>query len=315
MSRGRFEWKGSRQWKMLVPLLLAGTLKAAGRQSALSEGEACVSGKPAFDRRGQEASAGILLRVATFNVHGGGNIPLLAQSIEASPSLRAADVLMIQEIEQRLDLDGPKELAGSLGLEFVYAPARPIPHGTHGLAILSRHPIRDPEIFDLERFDLGYHSRRRIALAATIETRGVPLRLYNVHLDTRLNLEQRTRQLRPVLEQALAQPRAVVGGDLNTIRAISPLLPFLPLPLPGLGQASALDDLLRRMGFATPFAEIGATGPLGMRLDGLFPYEAPVVGYGKEAGIEVSDHLPLWIDLELPLEDEAAPLAPVAAPH
>src|SRR5207245_1611710 len=211
--------------------------------------------------------------------------------VSRTPRLRSADVLLLQEIEQYPDDDRPAALARALGADLVYAPARPAGRGTHGLAILSRLPLRDLAVVALPHHDLVYGNRRRIAPAATVDVGGEPLRIFNIHLDTRLAPEQRMDQLEPVAGLASQATRAVVGGDLNTINSVAPLLPALPVPLPGFSQGPLVDQFMRAHGFAAPLASIGATGPLGMRLDAFYVKGARVEASGKEASVTVSDHV------------------------
>lgn len=161
------------------------------------------------------------LRVVSFNVHYARDLELLTRSLKSNPALQGADIFLIQEIESYAaeGASRARKLAEALGLNYVYAPARTtLTGGTHGLAILSRYPLTEIEVLALPRNDLGSRTRRRIALGATVEAAGRRLRLYNLHLDTRINIEERLAQLAPVLEAARRQPldAVVIGGDFNT---------------------------------------------------------------------------------------------------
>ena len=239
------------------------------------------------------------VRVVTFNVHFGADVPGLARAIRGNPRLNQADILLLQEIESHPGDDRAARLAEALSLNLVYAPARIEGDGTHGLAILSRYPMRDLEVLSLKHYDLGFRgTRRRIAMAATVEMPGRAVRVYNVHLDTRLTPEERLLQLEPVVAEAVKQPAAIVGGDFNTINAVSSLLPLVPVPLPGFSQAAGLDAYMQSKGFAAPFAGIGRTHRFPMRLDAVYARGLKVEGEGKETSVTVSDHFPLWVDLQ-----------------
>ena len=181
---------------------------------------------------------------------------------------READVLLIQELPNGLSARALEELGSRMGLPFAHTAERHV--GAPSLALLSRFPLRDLEILYLPQFDLGYRSRRRIAIAATLPFAGESVRVYNVHLDTRIRLSERIRQLKPVVERALASPRAIVGGDVNTIRSVPLMLPWIPLPLPGFSQAPGLDAHMKSLGFEAPLEHVSWTGPLRMRLDSIF---------------------------------------------
>ena len=252
------------------------------------------------------------LRVVTFNVHLGANVPGLVLAFHSNPELRRADVLMLQEIERHPGDDRAARLAEALNLNLVYAPARVEGNGTHGLAILSRYPLSDLEVIALKHYDLGYKgTRRRIAMAATVHLPDRTVRVYNVHLDTRLTPEERELQLEPVVSEALRQPVALIGGDFNTINAVSALLPLLPVPVPGFSQAAAIDAYMKSKGFTTPFERIGRTHQFPMRLDAVYARGLAVEREGKEMSVDVSDHYPLWIDVKVPW---AATLAPPGRP-
>jgi endonuclease/exonuclease/phosphatase family metal-dependent hydrolase len=246
------------------------------------------------------ARPGDALRVVTFNVHFGADVPGLAEAILSNPELGRADVLLLQEIEKHPGDDRAAELAEALNLNLVYAPARIEGDGTHGLAILSRYPMSDLEVIRLKSYDLGFRgTRRRIAMAATVHLPDRDVRVYNVHLDTRLKPEERLLQLAPVVAEAVKQPVALVGGDFNTINAVTSLLPLVPVPVPGFSQAGGLDAYMRSQGFATPFERIGRTHHFPMRLDAVYARGLPVEREGKEMSVDVSDHFPLWVDVKV----------------
>jgi endonuclease/exonuclease/phosphatase family metal-dependent hydrolase len=246
------------------------------------------------------AAPGDALRVVTFNVHFGADVPALAGAIRSNPELRQADVLLLQEIEKHPGDDRAAELAQALSLNLVYAPARIEGDGTHGLAILSRYPLSDLEVIRLKQYDLGFRgTRRRIAMAATVHLPGRDVRVYNVHLDTRLKPEERLLQLEPVVDEAMKQPVALVGGDFNTINAVTSLLPLVPVPVPGFSQAAGLDAYMKSKGFATPFERIGRTHHFPMRLDAVYARGLTVEREGKEMSVDVSDHYPLWVDVKV----------------
>jgi endonuclease/exonuclease/phosphatase family metal-dependent hydrolase len=247
------------------------------------------------------------LRVVSFNVHRGDELRRLAREILDSRALRDADLFLLQEIESHPDEGGSRarSLARMLELNHVYAAARPAGDGgaTHGLAILSRHRITGARVIELPRYDLRYNSRRRIALAATVDVDGRPVHVYDVHLDTRLAPDERVAQLRPVIDDVKRGPAGelvIVGGDLN----------FAPVRwrwrvIPG-GRADHVGPIDRAMaaaGLTPATGDVGATARMfgvGLRLDALYARGAAVVGAGVAREVTASDHLPVWIDLAWP---------------
>lgn len=253
------------------------------------------------------AAAPTGLRIVSFNVHYAPDVAALADSIKETAALKDADIFLLQEIES-YPSEGEsrtRKLAEALELNYIYAPARYTDGGgTHGLAILSRYPLHDAKILPLPRFDLGARTRRRIALAATVDIAGRPLRLYNVHLDTRINTADRLEQLRPVLEAARQEKvgDVIIGGDFNTnpFRWL-----FNRLPIFRSDQAGAVDEFMQEHGFRTPLAELGSTMSKALfraRLDALYLRGLKASDAGVDRDVGVSDHFPVWVDLAWPTE-------------
>jgi len=245
-----------------------------------------------------EESARPSLRIATFNVHAASAVALV-RGIASARSVSAADVLLLQEMESSGSEreSRVRQVARQLGMHYAYAPAYArYDGGSHGIAVLSRFPLRDVEVIELPRFEVYFNSARRIALGATVAVGGGALRVYSVHLDNRVNPSARLRQLAPVLERAERDTGAVIiGGDLNT----TPFHWFANvIPVVWAGQAERLETAVRARGYATPAVGAGATSKwFGMRLDALFtrgltPLEAVV-----DRSVRMSDHLPLWVDV------------------
>ncbi|MCB9564465.1 MAG: endonuclease/exonuclease/phosphatase family protein [Kofleriaceae bacterium] len=246
------------------------------------------------------------LRVVTFNAHYGEDVAALAAALTDSPDLAGADVVLMQELEDQPDEGSSRasRLADLLAMNYVYAPARPSGAGTHGLAILSPHPMARVQVMELPHADIGFHSRRRIALAADVEIAGVAVRVVDVHLDTRLGVADRLRQLRPAVIDL--DDRVVVGGDLNTLpwAWLEGVVPDLPAQA-ALDEdaARAVDELMTALDFATPTAALGATDNdpiLDARLDSLYPRGLGVRDAAVARDVDASDHFPVRVDLAPP---------------
>lgn len=242
-------------------------------------------GEPA--RPSAAAAAATALRVVTWNVEYRTPAARLIDALRSEPALAAADVLLLQEIgpDRRGGPDRSARIAAALGLGFVYA---------HGLAIAARWRLREAALMALPAAALPYNRRRRVALAATVESAVGPIRLVTVHLDTRLNLAERAAQLAPALADLPA--RAIVGGDLNT-------LPFRfaagALPIGRADQAGGLDAFLAERGFALPARAAGATHRTGLRLDAIYARGCDAAPAQVLRTVRVSDHFPLWCDVTL----------------
>lgn len=141
--------------------------------------------------------------------------------------LDRADVLLLQE----MDAPATAHIAAQLGMEYVYYPAtiHPASGRPFGVAILSRWPIRDDHKIVLPDFADSRDPAAKVAAAAVIWVRGVPVGVVNVHLQLGLSATQTREQLRTAADCAFsvacAHPAApllpplrhvVVAGDFNT---------------------------------------------------------------------------------------------------
>ena len=238
------------------------------------------------------------LRLVTFNVHAE-SADALVLGIQSSRTMSSADLFLLQEMESSASEaeNRARQIARRLDMHFAYAPAYARwDGGSHGVAVLSRFPLRDIEVIELPRYDVYFNSGRRIALGATADIDGGALRVYSVHLDNRINTSARVRQLAPVLERAEHDTDAVIiGGDLNT----SPFCWLAHvLPVVCTRQAARLEAAVRQRGYATPAVGVGPTSKwLGMRLDALFTRGLTPVDAGVDRSVRLSDHLPLWVDI------------------
>ena len=246
-----------------------------------------------------EGSALRTLRVVTYNVHME-SATSIAEAVENNPKLAAADVLLLQEIEHHRDEGASRaeQVATRLGMSVAYAPGYGLPGGgSHGVAILSRVSLRDVEILELPYFHVVVNSARRVALAATIELDGQDVRIFSVHLDNRINPSKRRRQLAPVLQSAkrFSGP-VVIAGDLNT----SPFCWAVGLlPIPCGMQGNAVERAAPASGMQTPVVGVGSTSKwLGMRLDAIYTRGFASTASAVEGTVRLSDHLPLWVDLQ-----------------
>ncbi|HEY5922387.1 MAG TPA: endonuclease/exonuclease/phosphatase family protein [Kofleriaceae bacterium] len=245
-----------------------------------------------------------VLRVASWNVERAPEPEQVAHEIATSPVLATADVILVQEIEAYGDEPGTRtsRLATALGMTWFYAPARVQGEGTHGDAILSRFPLTTPEVKQLPIVDQPINPVQRIAQRAVVELGARTLPVVNVHLDTRLSVVDRIRQLDPAVSD---NPHEVlVGGDLNTLPWIF-VQTWVPLTgseaVIGQDQALVVDDYLNDLGFTTPIIHDADTheSPINTRLDALCPRGFTVVNAGVDYSVAGSDHYAVWIDIEL----------------
>jgi len=272
--------------KVTISLVASGVLLfAAMRQSPAHRAEPVVSGPG--------------LSVLTLNMAKQTGMQKILGEFRASPALANADILLLQEVKQD---DGARQcaaeqLAAGLGLHVAYSPAT-TGITDQGLAILSRYPLRDVRVQPLKRFDLRYRSRTRIALAATADSPWGPVRIFNAHLDTRLNIADRLAQLQSVVQaQGEFHGPTIVGGDFN-----SNWFYWLDhvVPLPGRSQARGVENYMVSNGFRTALPENETTFDyLGMHLDWIWLRGLESQAY-RVYPLEFSDHHAVWTRVVFP---------------
>jgi endonuclease/exonuclease/phosphatase (EEP) superfamily protein YafD len=186
-------------------------------------------------------------------------------------------------------------------MTWVYAPARKDDAHTHGIAMLSRHPLENVAIRELPYVEQPFRSRNRIAMAADIQFEDRLVRIVNVHLDVRIGPVDRVRQLHGAVNEVGDGP-IIVGGDFNTnpwawVESSVPLLATEAIV--GQEQAAVVDDYLSGIGFAGAIPVETATMRLPafqMRTDDLYARDLRIVDAGVEY-VDGSDHWPVWFDV------------------
>jgi endonuclease/exonuclease/phosphatase (EEP) superfamily protein YafD len=267
-------------------------------------------GQQALVERGETQCA---ISVLSLNLHGTRDSQAVLDALRKAGGLERADLMLFQEVvgPRRGALSAVDQLAQALGMQLSFAPGFALRNGDQeGLAVLSRYPILETRVVPLQRNNLLWKSRRRIALAVVVKTPAGNLQAYNLHLDTRVNLKARLEQLRPIAEEAAHYPDPVlVGGDLNTnpFRWGAHTLPLLVAPDQGAGVLNFMNEL----GYSSAFPRKTPTSRwLRMQLDWLFLRNLQA---GKLAvqPISFSDHRALYACLHaVPVPQSTQPVPP-----
>ena len=251
--------------------------------------------------RSERAAADFPLRVVTLNMAEQSSPEHLVNLLNRDDRLTGADILLLQEVIFRPDQkeDFLSSLSSRLGWHASFATTthKRLDGSLEGVAIISRHPLLDPEALALPRYTLRVRSRCRVALAATVEVGGQPVRIVNVHLDTRVNAEQRVNQLTPAIRllKNFDGP-ALFGGDLNT-NDMYWFAHLLPVPFVQ-NQAATVVRAFEEHGFHTPQGSVGPpTLPiLRQRLDWIFLLGLKANGWGVRP-VDFSDHHAVWMSV------------------
>ena len=238
------------------------------------------------------------LTVVSLNMAGETRFAKVLRDFDRAPEIHGADLFLLQEVAGSPDSSRSiaADLAAKLGMRYVFRPADPIGRGQmKGLAIVSRYPFHDFQLLHLKHYALNIRSRDRIALAVTIDTPAGPMRVFDLHLDTRINLADRMEQLAPVLTAADAERRpCLIGGDFNTLSMywIGHVFPILYAQDP----AQAVRNKMASHGFSTPFG-IAVTVPiLWQKLDWLYLKGLQSADSGVRP-MPFSDHHAIWSKL------------------
>lgn len=245
------------------------------------------------------------LTVVSLNLAMREDVERIATELSATGVAQAVDLFLLQEVARREPgPDVATQLGERLGLESLYQEAFTLDRQrSGGLAILSRHPQRNLRVLALRRFNLSFRSRTRLALGATVDTPAGEVHVFNVHLDTRINLEPRLQQLGSVTRDAASlDGPAIIGGDFNT-NDYRWLFDTVPLPFIG-RQREGLLQFMEGLGYRSAFNRGRPThDALGMQLDWVFLRGLQAAGRSIHP-MQVSDHHALVVSV---VPDEAAP--------
>jgi endonuclease/exonuclease/phosphatase family metal-dependent hydrolase len=233
-------------------------------------------------------------KVATFNIHKEPGDKIV-NAMLADRALRDADLILLQEVPRWDEsCSGACTMGKLLGMYTLYAPGHHVDGRDLGVAILSKAPITSARVIELPWNDVHFNAGRRAALVATIEHEGQPITVYSVHLENRLKVSDRRKQMTPILEDASRQRTPVIiAGDFNT-NPFTWVSHWLPLPTAS-NQANKLEALVRSYGFDTPVKDCGATHRyIGMKLDAIYTRGFATKRFATAHAEDVSDHLALW---------------------
>lgn len=219
------------------------------------------------------------MRVVTYNLHFARRIERALEVIRTEPELAAADLISIQEADER----AVQTLADALGMHAAWYPAAV--HRRTGRpfapAVLSRWPITAQRQLDLSH--PGIHGLRRVAVQARIERPGGrEVECIAVHFGTMREIlpGQQEAQAREVLSAVADVPRPlVVAGDLNR---------------KGLGR------LFERAGFHWVTREVGRTHHV-WSFDHVFArgVRSGTFRFGSvRRALAASDHRAVWADVD-----------------
>ena len=258
-----------------------------------------------------------LLRKAGLNLPGhrseivAANLLNAAEVFKSGSLVPRLDVVALQEADKRTMRAGghhiARDLAEHLGMSWVHAAAgiprgrKPAPRqwwldfeeqialhdeGDTGVAFLGNLPLDQVKRIDLPWQECPW--RPRLALAATIIKADREVRIVNCHIDPHSAVDGQMEQLEMVLEEAdMSSHPVVMLGDFNTLSRY---------------KCKETRLLLESRGFTTPIPTGTPTWRgAGIRLhaDWIFVRELEVKRWGVGRPLNVSDHWPIWAEIDL----------------
>jgi endonuclease/exonuclease/phosphatase family metal-dependent hydrolase len=239
------------------------------------------------------------IKIVTYNIRwrGGTELRAITKLLRDDPLIGGADIVGLQEVDRARKRSGnvnaARQMAEELGWN--YAWAAPPSDGTKkddreagedetGVALLSPHPLTD--VTRLVLPNPGPYCRRRAAIGANVQIGRAIVRVYSVHAETRIPVEQKIAQWRAVLDDLKlhsATTRAVVLGDFNTIKG---------------KDVAAARKLFTDANFTTPFLDDDTTWStfmVALKLDWLWLRGLDATNHGIRRTVTYSDHYPLWL--------------------
>jgi endonuclease/exonuclease/phosphatase family metal-dependent hydrolase/GNAT superfamily N-acetyltransferase len=241
------------------------------------------------------------IKVVSYNIRwrGGDKLEELIKLFKHDSEIGGASIVGLQEVDRNKqrtsNLNTVRLIAEKLGRYYAWAApptSKPGMEEETGVAILSSYPLTDVRRIVLPHPGPG--RRRRVAVGATVDIGGTPLRVYSVHSENRAPVKKKIEQTKAVLEDLAHYPkhmRAIILGDLNTWESDS---------------VKKTSELFVRENFTTPFANGKSTFlrtilliPIRLKLDWIWLRGLEATSHGIDKKISLSDHWPLWTVVRL----------------
>ncbi len=243
------------------------------------------------------------IKVVSYNIRyrSGKDLEKLLRLFKEDPEIGNAVILGLQEVDRhkmRTDkTNTAKIIAEELGMNYAWAApptAKPTDEEETGVAIMSPFPITNVRRMVLPHN--GPNQRRRVALGATVRILDTDVRVYSMHGETRIAVKKKLDQMSTLLADMKRYPEnmpVILVGDLNTWES---------------DAAPKTIKLFSDAGLHTPFdgqktfSRRALFIPIEFRLDWIWLRGFKVLTFGIDKKINLSDHYPLWANLQLPTQ-------------
>jgi len=232
------------------------------------------------------------LKVVSWNIQFGEQVPLAIKEMAANPDLADADILLVQEMTS----EGMRQLAEALGMYQVYGAAavHPHHHKMFGNGVLSKWPIVADKAIILP-YDTPITGHHRIAVAADIDLGGQVIRMISIHTATMVvDQDKRLEQVKAARDSlGTFDGPVLIGGDFNTVSDY---------------EVTLLKQAMRRLRLKpvrlppgptirNKFKKLPGSVPV---LDHFFCRDFVEGSRGIADGTTASDHYPIWAVLAIP---------------
>ncbi|HEX8749133.1 MAG TPA: endonuclease/exonuclease/phosphatase family protein [Pyrinomonadaceae bacterium] len=234
-----------------------------------------------------------------------------ARALSGNASFPQADVIALQEADKGTVRAGGHhvalELARELRMSYAHASLNlpreeepkakqwyldfeehiaPHENGDTGVAILSRTPLLEVERVELPWSECAW--RPRLALEARVRLQNQHVNIFNLHIDPHASTDEQLEQHDAVIERAkLLYGPTVILGDFNTLTRKA---------------CVRVRSFLEERGYSTPMTTGVATwraGLIRLHPDWIFTRGLKVTRWGVIKPLGVSDHWPVWAEVEL----------------
>jgi len=243
------------------------------------------------------------ITVVTYNIRWrtGPELQQIADWLRA----KHASLIALQEVDRARErthkTNNARALADALGMYYAWA-APPLPKSGKGkeeetgVELLSSYPLRDVVRIVLPHEGPG--GRWRVALGATVTIDKREFRVYSVHSETRIPVEQKIDQFRAVLDDLKRFPKTTPGiimGDFNSWEPAT---------------VKQVRHLFTKEDFATPFPDNESTFKrnavifdVELKLDWIWLRGLTSQSFEIDRRLTVSDHFPLWANVSVAAGD------------
>jgi endonuclease/exonuclease/phosphatase family metal-dependent hydrolase len=295
------QFKHSYKYLTLLLIIILQSCSTSYKYSYEEKNTPSFKGDYRYQSISPEINLASKIKVVSFNIEFSQNIDGAISLLQQYP-LQSADVILLQEMDEK----GTEEIAKSLCMSYAYYPA--IYHPKHGKnvgnAILTKWKIKNSQKIKLPHpssypvpFKGMNYIFRKTATVANIEIQGDVITFASTHAAA-FNTTQKRKEFAEAIVNELKDSKvdlAVVGGDFNSL---------------GNADIEATSTSFTRSGFHWASENIGITvstkksilKPIpsnAFQLDHLFVKGMQVHDIGKVDQKGVSDHLPIWVDLEI----------------